>query len=200
MPNKYYAVRRGKNIGVFNSWYECEKQVKGFSGAEYKSFISKQEALEYLNENKTKEEIIEISLKTPYCFVDGSFNEITNTYGYGGFIVENGKKHVIKGSGSDKEFCNMRNVAGEIFGAMFCVKEAIKLELKELTIFYDYVGIEKWVSGEWKTNNKLTSFYHDFMKYNQNYIKLNFVKVKSHSGIEGNELADRLAKESVGIL
>ncbi len=30
-------------------------------------------------------------------------------------------------------------------------------------------------------------------------MKINFEHVKGHSGIEGNELADRLAKEAVGL-
>ena len=35
---KYYAVKNGRQTGIFESWAECEEQVKGFSGAVYKSF------------------------------------------------------------------------------------------------------------------------------------------------------------------
>jgi ribonuclease HI len=35
---KYYVVWRGRQRGVFSSWAECEKQVKGFVGAQYKAF------------------------------------------------------------------------------------------------------------------------------------------------------------------
>ena len=35
---KWYAVRKGNNPGVYTSWADCERQVKGFSGAEFKSF------------------------------------------------------------------------------------------------------------------------------------------------------------------
>lgn len=33
---KYYAVVKGIKPGVYNSWPECEAQVKGFPGASYK--------------------------------------------------------------------------------------------------------------------------------------------------------------------
>lgn len=49
MPNKYYAIRKGKKVGIFNSWEDCKEYVNGFSGAEYKSFKTKKEALNYLN-------------------------------------------------------------------------------------------------------------------------------------------------------
>ena len=45
---KYYAVRNGRQIGIFNTWAEWEKVVKGYSGAEYKSFYK----LEYLKSYK----------------------------------------------------------------------------------------------------------------------------------------------------
>ena len=42
--NKYYVVWRGRKRGVFSSWAECERSVKGFVGAQYKGFGSRQEA------------------------------------------------------------------------------------------------------------------------------------------------------------
>lgn len=38
---KYYAVRVGRQTGVFDNWADCEAQVKGFKGAKFKSFTSK---------------------------------------------------------------------------------------------------------------------------------------------------------------
>jgi hypothetical protein len=45
---KFYAVRQGYTRGLFYSWADCEREVKGYSGAEFKSFKSKNEALRYL--------------------------------------------------------------------------------------------------------------------------------------------------------
>lgn len=44
----FYAVRAGRNIGIFNTWAECEAQVKGFAGAEYKGFATKEDAETYM--------------------------------------------------------------------------------------------------------------------------------------------------------
>ena len=41
---KYYVVWKGRKTGIFTSWAECEKQVKGFVGAQYKAFDSNKEA------------------------------------------------------------------------------------------------------------------------------------------------------------
>jgi ribonuclease HI len=41
---KYYVVWKGRKTGIFISWAECEKQVKGFVGAQYKAFGSSKEA------------------------------------------------------------------------------------------------------------------------------------------------------------
>ena len=31
---KYYAVRVGRQTGIFNTWEECKEQVEGFEDAE----------------------------------------------------------------------------------------------------------------------------------------------------------------------
>jgi ribonuclease HI len=43
-PGKYYVVWKGRRRGVFRTWMECEDQVKGFVGAQYKAFGTRPEA------------------------------------------------------------------------------------------------------------------------------------------------------------
>ena len=57
---KYYTVWKGHNIGVYESWVDCQLQIKNFQGAQYKSFSTKplaQKAFEghyedYIGKNK----------------------------------------------------------------------------------------------------------------------------------------------------
>ena len=43
---KYYVVWEGNETGVFDSWAACQTQIKGYPGARYKSFKSKELAEE----------------------------------------------------------------------------------------------------------------------------------------------------------
>ena len=194
MAAKYYAVRKGRNTGIYRTWDECKSQVFQYAGAEYKSFTTEQEALEYIGRLKNNDVQSE-----SYAYVDGSFNIVTGVYGYGGFLVYNNEKYIITGSGSDSEMASMRNVAGEILGSMAAVKKAIELGLKDISIFYDYAGIKAWAVGEWKRNKKGTIEYYNYITSVSDSINIRFVKVRGHSGVEGNEEADRLAKRAAGL-
>lgn len=198
MATKFYAVRVGKVPGIYTSWDDCKAIVHGYPAAEYKSFGSMQEAQKYIDFNKNKE-LINKSENRAYAYVDGSYNPSTNTYGYGGFIKYASKIEKFSGSGNDKEMALMRNVAGEILGSMEAIKRAVELKLPSIDIYYDYMGIEKWAIGEWKRNKKGTIAYYDYIQSVKEKIVINFIKVKGHSGVEGNEEADKLAKLAVGI-
>jgi ribonuclease HI len=41
---KYYVVWKGVNPGIYDSWTDCQLQIKGYDGALYKSFHSRKEA------------------------------------------------------------------------------------------------------------------------------------------------------------
>ena len=231
---KYYGVKKGLVPGVYTSWDECKAQVDGFSGAEYKSFKTEEEANDYVNvekdniekesseketaqalidmgicyttvpETETKENIKpavskDDDLIKPYAFVDGSFNPDTGVYGYGGYLFDGTTKYPLQGYGNSPELASMRNVAGELEGSIAAVRKAEELGIREMTIFYDYQGIEKWATGQWKTNKDSTKAYAEFMKPENRSVGLSFVHTKGHSGIEGNEIADVMAKNSVGI-
>lgn len=208
---KFYAVKNGRKTGIFYSWSDCEAQVKGYPGAIYKSFLTQEAALDYLDIKQTTNPLINNpkaattqtdtqDLAFPYAFVDGSYNINTKEYGYGGFIqIDANTQITLQGKGSNAQKATMRNVAGEIDGALVAVEKAIENHLPQLTIYYDYQGVENWVTGTWQAKNTFTQTYRDQMRILMQQIAIKFVKVKGHSGIYGNELADKLAKQSVGI-
>lgn len=173
--------------------------VDGYPKAEYKSFKTEEEALSYLHPKEDINSSEKENVTEDYAYVDGSYNAVTQTYGYGGFLVHGGREYVLQGSGNEEEMASMRNVAGEVCGSMAAIAKAVELGMKELTILYDYMGIEMWARGDWKTNKQGTKAYADYVASVKDSIHLRFVKVEAHTGIEGNERADRLAKEAVGL-
>lgn len=211
MAGKYYAVRKGQTPGIYRTWETCKEMVEGYPGAEYKSFRTLQEAEEFLGVSSADGLRMKVSEAgegadctenmpdEAYAFVDGSFNAATGVYGYGGFLVAAGERHVLQGSGNDPEMAGMRNVAGEIMGSMAAMEKALELGVAKLVIYYDYMGIEMWATGGWKRNKQGTIAYYEYVQKMQDRLSLTFRKVKGHSGVEGNEEADLLAKQAVGI-
>lgn len=79
--SKYYAVKRGKKPGVYQTWSECQEQVKGYSGAEYKSFSTEAEANYYLTGKKPERKVVTVSESKPILF-DGLTKDQKEAYDY----------------------------------------------------------------------------------------------------------------------
>ena len=192
---KYYAVKKGRNPGIYTSWDSCLKEVKGFSGAVYKSFKTKEDAINFMEDTEKK---IEVDKDTVIAYVDGSFNLPEKIYGAGVVLIKDGNEECFKKSYSDS-FYTHRNVAGEVKASELAINLAIEKGYKKIIIYHDYQGIKSWADGEWKTNNELTKSYKTFIDRKREEIQIGFVKVKGHSNDKYNDLADKLAKDACGI-
>ena len=217
---KYYAVKKGKRTGVFDNWVECKASVDGFPGADYRGFATLQEACDYAGVPVPAADVpvaelvgvpvsvaegvgksdSEVSQGTCplLAYVDGSYDDSLKKYAFGCvFILPDGRIYTEFGNGDNPQSLQHRNVTGEMLGAMYAVKTAIMNGYRQIEIRYDYEGIEKWVTGAWRSKTELTQKYAQAMREWSKDIKILFTKVPAHSNVTYNELADRTAKRGL---
>lgn len=196
---KFYAVRKGHKTGVFTTWNECKKNIHKFSGAEYKSFATRDEADSYMeNVDTAKKRMEEVKNKDGVvAYVDGSFEKSKKLFSYGAVIIDGGKEITFKKALDDADLISMRNVAGEIKGATRAMEYCIENGIEVLHLYYDYEGIEKWCNGAWQAKKDGTKAYKAYYDSIKDRLVVNFNKVKAHSGNKYNDMADELAKSAI---
>ena len=204
MATKYYAVRVGRSTGVFLTWAECQKQVTGFPGAVFKSFTTIEEAENFVKGivpqiEESGEQILKAEPGALVAYVDGSYNVSNNQFSYGIVLLDGEQELKFQQFFIDEELASMRNVAGEIKGAEAAMRYAVEQGFQKLYIYHDYEGIAKWCLGEWKTNKEGTKAYKAYFDSIRDKLQVVFVKVAAHTGDKYNEMADKLAKEALGI-
>ncbi len=212
---KFYAVRKGKITGVFSTWTDCKSSVDGYPGAEYKGFATLEEAKAYMGNmdgvgmegtdvgKRMVSFVDNINNECPekdclLAYVDGSYDDSLKKYAFGCvFILNNGCVYTEYGNGDNPQSLQHRNVTGEMLGAMYAVKVAMAEGVKAIEIRYDYQGIEKWVTGEWRSKTELTQKYAASMRNWSKSISIKFTKVAAHTNVKYNELADQMAKKGL---
>ena len=113
---KFYVVWKGQKPGIYTTWDECQKQIKGVEGARYKSFKTRslaEEAFRGHSEDYIGKEIFETEL-TPdqlrligkpiqeSIAVDAASSSATNEVEYKGVYVKTGQV-IFLGTVSRKE-------------------------------------------------------------------------------------------------
>lgn len=128
-------------------------------------------------------------------YVDGSF--INGATGYGAVILKNGNVvDEVWGRVDASDVNGTRQVAGELFAVREALGWCREHSVDDVDIYYDYLGIEKWATGQWKTNQSLTKDYAQFVRSCP--VRIHWHKVDSHTGDRWNDRADALAKKGAG--
>lgn len=199
MAKKFYAVRKGRKNGIYETWAECQEQIKGFSGAEYKSFATLEQAEAFVSGETQRKPQSVSSKDIAQAYVDGSYNQATKEYSYGAILTYCGEEQEFSEKGTDASLSSMRNVAGEILGAEKMMRICVERGIKQLNLYYDYEGIEKWCTKVWQAKKPGTKAYAEFYDSIKDKLYVDFHKVAAHTGVELNERVDKLAKKALGI-
>lgn len=224
MAKKFYAVLKGHKVGIFTTWAACQASTKGYSGAAFKSFTTKEEADVYLGNTSmspgtSPAKSIQATAATGLTVVlayqfpiqiytDGACDPNPGATGSGLVIYEYGKLTTLK---YGYHAPNGTNNTAELIA----LREAIKLahdyiekgQPVEILSDSDYslkavfVWSEGWEKKNWTKGGSAPIQNLELIK--ECYVlsrpligKVQMTHVRAHSGTEGNELADRLSVQA----
>jgi len=211
MGKKVYAIKEGFNSTtnekienkIVGTWAECLKYVKGVKGAKYKSFEDINLAKKFLSDagNVFKKIDNNYPMDCLHIYVDGSYNSTTQQYSYGMVATSNNVViHIESGAGINDSAKNIRQIAGELEGAIKGCQYALSKGEKKVVIFHDYVGICYHATGFWERKEESSKeYYRKMQELMGEGLEVIFVKVDSHTGDLFNELVDEKCKEKLDI-
>ncbi len=220
---KYYAVARGKKIGIYNTWDECKKQVDGYKNPKYKLFNNEQDAQGFINCNSGTTQILDKFIKiedpkedenTLIVFTDGSARGNGKVTAIAGYAVVWPFHDELNHSSrlSDNELHT--NNRAEYNAVLSAIKQADILDSeykKTLIIYTDSMllinslsnWIHKWKQNYWKKSDGELIANLDLVKELDNHMskrKVVFRHVMAHTGKQTweakyNDIVDKMAQK-----
>lgn len=182
---KYYVVWKGVNPGIYTNWTDCQLQTKGYEGALYKSFPTKEEAekayasspYHYFNTNKSTQpntisesgvlhaEVLENSLS-----VDAACSGNPGPMEYRGVYTATGQQlfHFgpIEGTNNIGEFLALVHGLGYL-----------KQQNWDMPLYSDSVNAIKWIERKKcrtkLARNKKTEVVYDLIARAEKWLQTN---------------------------
>jgi ribonuclease HI len=153
---KFYVIWEGIKPGIYNSWKECQANIKGFPGAKYKSFETLQEAESALKGNywtfvnkkiSTAAQIDGLDSHQPKptfpaLAVDAACNTVTGDMEYRGVDAQSAREYFRQGP-----YKNGTNNIGE-FLAIVHGLALLKRNNSHLPIYTDSKTALAWIRNK----------------------------------------------------
>lgn len=191
MSTKYYAVKKGKLPGIYLSWAECQAQTKGYSGAIFKSFTTRVEAENFIDDStSTSSTTSASSTSSPSendeikytVYTDGSYYD--NSAGGAAVVVETKSVFYAKVH-KDEEQSNNR---GELLGIILALQNTTGNIVIHTDSQYSINILSNGYTA--KKNFDMIEQIRTLMK---NRV-VHYQYVPAHTGVLYNEIADQYAK------
>jgi len=199
---KFYAVKRGRNPGIYKTWDDCKKEVDGFDNPVFKSFGTEKEAKEFIKskpnsikipeENKLKrtreeyerENTISVidDVKYTIVYTDGSCFDNSNrkkaVAGYGVYFGKDDPRNISEPLKGEKQ----TNQLAELWAAKRALEIVKKDENLEIRTDSKYVLMifTQWYKS-WEKKNWITSSGKEVE--NQEVIKNILSIIKNRTGL-----------------
>lgn len=209
---KVYAVAAGIKPGIYETWAEAERQVKGFAGARFKGFTDRAEAERWMSDPQYRQATARRPEKSAppqpehatdpnaiRIYTDGGCSHNPGPGGYGALIVINGDEQELSGG-----FRLTTNNRMELMACIVALR-AVSPRNRPIILYSDssYVvnGISKgWARG-WRQRGWIKSdrqpavnpdLWGELLELTEE-LDVRFQWVKGHAGHPLNERCDRLA-------
>lgn len=212
-PKKYYAVARGKTPGIYTTWFGptgAEIQIRGYTGARYKGFATREEAEQWLKDpaiiyqafppgsSGTAAETKAPVPGTIHMFTDGGCRGNPGPGGYGA-ILDDGEERT-------ELFGGYRLTTNNRMELMACIAGLEALPKSSDVILHSdssYVvnGISKGWARKWRSRNWMRTkteaaenadLWSRLLELCDRH-RVTFVWVRGHAGHSENERCDELA-------
>jgi ribonuclease HI len=221
MASKFYVVWAGRETGIFTDWTTCKKHIDGFTGARYKSFLTREEAEAAFGNAKANAgtggraatgakiktyNAAEVSAlpEQVKIFTDGGCEPNPGQAGSGVAVYENNKLTELWYGLYNPMGTNNTAELHALHQGLLLAQEQIA-KGKTAAVFSDsQYSIQcviqwaiSWEKAGWKKKGgeiKNLELIKDIYALHQTLKdKVQVLHVNGHVGLQGNELADRMS-------